>query len=637
MKIRSKLIIIATIPVVLLLVLTGVFLTATNQVERENNKAIAAQEISNQLAALSILTYEHHIYYEERAHSQWVEKYESIGKRLQEQGPIFDAAREKEILERLSRNYRNLGFLFEQYGPHLPQAKDASLSDQAKSFRNRITARLLQELAVTLPAIAKLHELNHDQALALSEQIDAASMLVVGALSVLLLISSFLVIRAFSVPVKTLNEACARVSAGDLACRINSQRTDELGTLSRAFDIMAARLEENDSTLHRLNLDLEGAVKKRTLELSAANDELQLKGKILDAASDSIFLLDSQGTFVMVNETTCKTRGYRREEMIGKLLAAFEPAEYGCQVLSRIQHIFEVGECFFESAHLCKDGTVMPVEIHAQSLEIKGERLIISVARDVSERKQSEDVLRKYALSLERSNKELEHFAYVASHDLQEPLRKIGSFTELLARKYRDKLDDKAGVYLSYIVDGAHRMQILINDLLSFSRVTTKGREFVAVDCNALIARVLLDIEFAVKERDASLSISELPTVMADELQLGQVFQNLLTNALKYCEAGLRPEIKVRVKNNGTDWVFAVSDNGIGIDQQHFERIFQLFQRLHTREEYSGTGIGLALCQKIIERHGGNIWVESTKGQGSTFFFTLPLSHTKQTERQISV
>jgi light-regulated signal transduction histidine kinase (bacteriophytochrome) len=229
------------------------------------------------------------------------------------------------------------------------------------------------------------------------------------------------------------------------------------------------------------------------------------------------------------------------------------------------------------------------------------------------------------AAELARSNKELEHFAYVASHDLQEPLRKIASFTELLAGRYKEKLDDKAGTYIGYIVDGAHRMQTLINDLLSFSRVTTRGKEFVAVDCNALVQRVLSDLELVIQKSGARVLVSGLPSVAADEIQLGQVFQNLIGNAIKYQSKDRAPAVHVSAAGKDNEWLFSVRDNGIGIDPRYFDRIFLLFQRLHSREEYSGTGMGLAIVKKIVERHGGRVWVESEPGKGSTFFFTLPV------------
>ena len=942
MKIRSKLILIGTIPVALLLALATLFLAAANHMERANNKATVADHITNQFAELSILTYEHHVYFEERAHVQWLEKYGRIGKQIKEQAALFDDPKEKELVERINRTYRNLGFLFEQYGPLFGQTQLETLTDQGKSFRNRITARLLQELAVATPASTKLHDLNHDRAITLSQRIDVLSVLVVSVVTILLLFFTFLVDRAFSVPVRKLSEAFARVSNGELSCRINSLAQDELGGLARSFDSMAQRLAESDDSLRRMNLELEQRVDERTRQLSGANQELlqtinerqaaeeavklneerlaallelsqrkfgsedelmvyaleegvrltksevgylhfyndeqqtlglfhwskavmgfctaaktahyplqeagvwadcvrqrqavvhndypnlatkkgvpeghfplsrhlsipifegeqivavvgvgnkaepyedadirqltlfmsstweivmrkraetllhesekryrtifeespdgivlidmettravefnevacrqlgysreefaqlpvadyeakeqadeirdhfekitqlgrerfdtlhrtksgeirnvavykqaltiggrqylyaifrditelrqaqeesAFKAKLLDASSDSIFLVNLEGKIVFVNEAAFTTRGYQRQEMIGMTVAALDTPEFASQVGGRIQQILEHGESVFESAHRCKDGSVMPIEIHAQSIEVKGERLILSTIRDISERKRGEEALRKYAVSLERSNQELEHFAYVASHDLQEPLRKIGSFTELLARKYQDRLDDKAGTYINYIVDGAHRMQILINDLLSFSRVTTKGREFAAVDCNQLLQRVQRDIELAAQESGARIKVHELPTVLADEVQLGQVFQNLIVNAIKYRDQDHAPEIELAARKSGGEWIFSVSDNGIGIEAQHFERVFQLFQRLHTREEYSGTGIGLALCKKIVERHGGHIWVESTPGQGSTFYFTIALSLATKNELQIT-
>jgi len=290
-----------------------------------------------------------------------------------------------------------------------------------------------------------------------------------------------------------------------------------------------------------------------------------------------------------------------------------------------------------EDYFLRKDGSFLPVSLVAAPI-VREDQVVGSVVsfQDISERLAAQAALKHYADSLARSNKELEHFAYVASHDLQEPLRKIGSFSELLARKYQGKLDENADTYIGYIVDGSQRMQILINDLLEFSRVTTKGKEFVPVDCNALVARVQSDLEFAIKESGATLNVADLPTVMADAGQLGQVFQNLIGNALKYRAPEQTPEIGVAAEQRDTEWLFSVSDTGIGIDPQHFERVFQLFQRLHTREEYSGTGIGLALCKKIIERHGGKIWLESEAGKGSTFFFTVPgVSMQKETRQSV--
>jgi signal transduction histidine kinase len=245
--------------------------------------------------------------------------------------------------------------------------------------------------------------------------------------------------------------------------------------------------------------------------------------------------------------------------------------------------------------------------------------------REIAERKQAQASLARQAEELARSNKELEQFAYVASHDLQEPLRMVASYVQLLADRYQGRLDENADRYIEYAVDGARRMKLLINDLLAYSRVGTHGRPPVPTDSQAVLEEVLSGLQVAVEEQQASVTHDPLPTVLADEVQLGQVFQNLIGNALKFCgEAAPRIHVGVKRDAERGAWRFSVADNGIGLDPKYAERIFMLFQRLHGPTEYPGTGIGLAICKKILERHGGRIWVESQPGQGATFYFTVP-------------
>jgi len=242
---------------------------------------------------------------------------------------------------------------------------------------------------------------------------------------------------------------------------------------------------------------------------------------------------------------------------------------------------------------------------------------------DITERNGAEDALRQAMAELARSNAELEQFAYVASHDLQEPLRMVASYMQLLQRRYQGKLDADADEFIAYAVDGARRMQALINDLLAYSRVSSRGKPFEPIDCEVVLDEALANLQMAIEESGAVIAHDPLPTVMADGTQLIQLFQNLIGNAIKF-QNGRAPHVHVSTERQAGEWVFSVGDNGIGIDQRYHERVFAIFQRLHTREEYPGTGIGLAICKRIVERHGGRIWVESQSGEGSTFHFAIP-------------
>jgi PAS domain S-box-containing protein len=276
---------------------------------------------------------------------------------------------------------------------------------------------------------------------------------------------------------------------------------------------------------------------------------------------------------------------------------------------------------------IAKDGQVVPVEAHTTILvDDKGQPAgACGVLMDVTERKQSEETLARYALDLKRSNEELQQFAYVASHDLQEPLRMVASYLQLIESRYNDKLDEDGREFIAYAVGGATRMKALINDLLTYSRVQTQNRKFTTVDMEAVLSEVRGQLQIALEEANAQITHDPLPQVHGDQGLLVQLLQNLISNGIKY-RRDESPQIHIRAERKKKTWVFAVKDNGIGIAEQYLERIFIIFQRLHSKEKYPGTGIGLAICKKVVERHGGDMWVESEVGKGTTFYFTLPVA-----------
>jgi PAS domain S-box-containing protein len=339
----------------------------------------------------------------------------------------------------------------------------------------------------------------------------------------------------------------------------------------------------------------------------------------------------SEGRYIDVNESFVRATGYQREEVIGrtsvemKFWSRPEDRDALIETLTKQGSVRDM-----EITFLTKSGEKRTGLDSAEVIEIAGQKCILAIFKDITEqkilekqRKRAEEALAHRAAELARSNAELEQFAYVASHDLQEPLRMVASFTQLLAKRYQDKLDADGREFIAYAVDGATRMQNLIAELLNYSRVGTRGKPFQPVNCDAILDRVLAGLKLAINESDAVVRHDPLPTVMGDSLQLDQLFQNLLANAMKF-HSETPPLIHVSAEHTGNAWKFSVRDNGIGIAPEYAERIFMIFQRLHSKGEYPGSGIGLAICKKIVERHGGRIWVNSEPGSGATFFFTIP-------------
>ena len=436
-------------------------------------------------------------------------------------------------------------------------------------------------------------------------------------------------------------EQFEQVLAGNL-------RPDEYRILMKSGDVRWARsfsrpfLQEGEFDGARGVLTDITEHKRAELALRESEDEL---AAIYDGAPLIILLLDKERRVHKINRTALEmldrtldeTIGLRGGEVLGCIHALDNPQGCGfgvhcpsCVVRHTVLDTLETGE-----RHSCIEAPMMlntaggPVTvwllISTTPMNVSGEERVLVCMEDMTARKQTEMALEKTIAELARSNADLEQFAFIISHDLREPLRAVTSYLQLLQKRYAGQLDEKAERFIAYAVGGAGRMHELINGLLAYSRVGTRAEPFTPVDCGLILDNALADLKVFIEERRAVVTRDPLPTVVADAVQLGQVFRNLIDNAIKFCREE-PPRVHVSARRESDVWVFAVHDNGIGIDPTQSKRIFDVFQRLHTLEEYPGAGIGLPICKRIVERHGGRIWVHaSSPDQGSTFCFTIPL------------
>ena len=429
-------------------------------------------------------------------------------------------------------------------------------------------------------------------------------------------------------------------------------------------------VEANSTRILDNSDDISGyvVVYRDITERKKAENTLIRQAKLINLSFDAIIVAKLDGGIESWNRGAEELYGYSESEAIGqpiyKLLStASSPSWYKIEAKLREGGIWEG-----ELQHRTKYGQKVIVSSRIQVFEDDGTEMLFETNRDITIRKQiekhnrklleeeqqfSEELtatneelqatteelrtsneeqmqtqieLRDLINKLKISNRELEQFAYVASHDLQEPLRMVSSFTQLLERRYKDQLDDDADDYIGFIVEGAMRMKDLIDDLLIYSRLKTENRPFEVVIMKVALDDVLINLRAHIKEENAKITYDNLPTIDCDPIQMHQLLQNLITNAIKF-HGEEPPQIHISAKQLENEWLFSVTDNGIGIDPRHQEQIFSIFKRLHTRQEYEGTGIGLSICKRIIEKHGGQIWVESKLGKGSTFYFTIPLNH----------
>jgi len=355
-------------------------------------------------------------------------------------------------------------------------------------------------------------------------------------------------------------------------------------------------------------------------------EALRQQAEIIDQTHDAVIAADLDGRITSWNKGAERLFGYTATEIVGRSVLFLLPEELQSQFPTLVMApLREHGQHELEMRQRRKSGQECDVHL---SLSLRRDQQgsmtgIIGYAIDITERKRAEEMQTKLLAEVQHVNEELQQFAYVVSHDLNEPLRAITNFITLLAKRYQGKLDAEADEYISFVTDGAHRQQQMLTALLAYTRIGRPTTEATSVDCCTLLTHVLDDLRLAIAESQAAITYDPLPTIQGDATRLKQVLQNLISNAIKF-RGPVPPQVHITARRTGTHWQFSVRDNGIGIDLAQAGRLFQVFQRLHPHNGYEGTGIGLAICKRIVEQYGGRIWVESELGKGTTFFFTLP-------------
>ncbi len=441
-----------------------------------------------------------------------------------------------------------------------------------------------------------------------------------------------------------LTTAAASVPTAILLARLMPQALllpspKQLRTINHALEEEVCTRRNAEEKLRELNVELEARVARRTADLEKANLELrhlleereraaaalEQLATIVQSSGDAIMSKELDGTITSWNPGAERSFGYTAQEALGQRMTMLFPADRldeESQLLTRVSAGETVGN--FETERLRKDGARLNVSVSISPIRDTSGRIVAAstIARDITESKQVEAQMRKMMVELERSNQELQQFAYVASHDLKEPLRAVTSCVQLLRQQYGAKLEARGLEFIDHAVDGAKRMQQLIDGLLSYSRLEQEDTEMQPVDFALLVGQACENLETAVAEGGVRITIGAMPTLKCHPAQIVQLFQNLLGNAVKF-RSEQSPEIWVSSERRENEWLFSVRDNGIGFEPEFCERIFGLFQRLHTRRKYAGTGIGLAICKKIVERHQGCIWAESQLGSGTTFHFII--------------
>jgi PAS domain S-box-containing protein len=599
MRIKTQFIICIVVFTIILVIIGASVVMSTQRVASLKAQENVANNIQRGAGNLSSISIDYFLYQQDTSIVQWQANFSSLSSDFS--SITLNNDQEQQLATNISRDLQGLNTTFGEVVSYLQNTPRTVSVRELQPFQDRWGNMTEQNQALNFDASqlsisfdTEAHQAN-----------DTNTILIVSlvvAFGALLATIYLLVFRRTLRSVAELQNGINTVSSGNLDYVIETKRQDEVSELSYAFNQMTANRKIAEEKL------LAASLYARSL---------------LEASLDPLVTISKEGKITDVNKATEDVTGYSREELIGSDFSNYftEPE----QARAGYQKVFIDGLVKdYPLAIRSKSGRITEVLYNATvylnpQSEIQG---VFAAARDVTERKAMENEIKLAMEKLQQSNAELEQFAYVASHDLQEPLRMVASYVQLIERRYKGKLDSDADEFIGYAVDGANRMRGLIDDLLTYSRVARLGKPFGLTDLESTLEIVLLNLKTSIAENEAVVTHDKLPTVMADGGQLVQLFQNLIGNGIKF-HGEEAPHVHISAQVRDTDYLFSVRDNGIGIAPEYYDRLFKIFQRLHTREEYPGSGIGLAVCKRIVERHGGRIWIESQVGKGSTIYFTL--------------
>jgi PAS domain S-box-containing protein len=595
---------------------------------REDSKANQnmdlVAEIRNVAFERVMLRDDYLLHGEERAKIQWHAKTETLRRLLDIADQRITGRPDRDLLRKARMDFDatrvSISSLMERHKGKDPGSAGAFNLTETESML--ISQAFLKAYSLT-DSINRLHVSADHELARVRERSIVIVVFFLFAGIIVIIVNSVVLNRLLNRRILELGNGIEIIGAGDLDYRIDAQGDDELSALARGANEMAGKLKMSHTSLE--NLQKEIAERKRAVEtIRQSERKLSLH---LQQTMFAVIEWDPEFRVREWNPAATAIFGYSREEAMGRHVAELIiPRSITEEIGKVVSHLLaQSGGTYNTNENVTKDGRVIVCDWYNTPLiDERGTATgAISFALDITDRKQAADEIARYSERLKRSNEELQRFAYVASHDLQEPLRTIASFLQLIEKRNRDLLDAESKEFISFAVSGASRLQIMINNLLEYSRLESRGNPFVRVESGDILRKVIDDFGPEVERSNAIITLDDLPALMADPGQLGRLFQNLVGNALKF-QGEEPPRIHVAVRREERNWVFSVHDDGIGIDPKYKDRIFVIFQRLHTMETYAGTGIGLSICKKIVERHGGRIWVESEPGKGSTFYFTIP-------------